>query len=165
VLYGEVRAYRFNGIQHKDKKRFFNDFFHYTKFTYIYSMKPGYFLLALSAVILPVIAFTKSKSTKRYALADESVNITGLQIPIIFALNLADGIYNKYGQELIITSALDGVHMEDSLHYEGLAVDLRTYYFTPSQAISVRNEIANLLGSDYDVILEPTHLHIEYQPK
>ena len=71
---------------------------------------------------------------------------------------------NLFGREAIITSALDGVHGEGSLHYSGNAMDFRTRDFTAYLKGLYRKETANALGPDFDVVLERTHLHIEYDP-
>lgn len=61
---------------------------------------------------------------------------------------------------LVITSAAegtvgDGVHSAGSLHYLGRAVDLRITDF----AQALRRRAAELLGSEYDVILEDVEEH------
>ena len=64
-------------------------------------------------------------------------------------------------EELIITSTYEGTHSEGSLQYANLAVDIRR---TKGRTVGY-NEIKRFLGDDYDVILEPDHIHIEYDPK
>jgi len=51
-------------------------------------------------------------------------------VAIPIALQVIEPILRKHGQELIITSMLDGKHMANSLHYKGLAVDLRIWDLT-----------------------------------
>lgn len=34
------------------------------------------------------------------------------------------------GKEIVVTSILDGVHSSKSLHYKGLAFDMRTHIYT-----------------------------------
>lgn len=65
--------------------------------------------------------------------------------------------------EITITSANDGKHMTNSLHYKNKAVDLRTRDMKNAKVVGW--EIKQYLGNDFDVILEKDHLHIEYQPK
>lgn len=65
--------------------------------------------------------------------------------------------------EITITSANDGKHMTNSLHYKNKAVDLRTRDMKNAKVVGW--EIKQYLGKDFDVILENDHLHIEYQPK
>lgn len=78
-------------------------------------------------------------------------------------------IYSEYGVPAVITSGLDGHHSSKSLHYVGLALDWRTRhlpggYLGPA-AHAVREQIAAVLGDDYDVVLEKDHIHVEYDPE
>ena len=86
----------------------------------------------------------------------------GLQLPMRKALKVADAVYKKYGQELTITSALDGTHSAGSYHYFGYAIDLRTFYYSDEIKIKVSQEIREQLGFKYTVILEKTHIHIQF---
>ena len=95
----------------------------------------------------------------------EGVHIPGLQIQMKPVLSFAGKIWQELGQELVITSALDGAHSAGSLHYYGFAVDLRTKYFTPQQKEQARQALSKALGKDYDVIAHPSHIHVEYDPK
>lgn len=74
-----------------------------------------------------------------------------------------DGLTITSGHE---GHADDGVHKPTSFHYKGQAVDLRVRdvkitevdkRFVPA--------VKFLLGSDYDVVWEGDHVHIEYDPK
>jgi hypothetical protein len=69
------------------------------------------------------------------------------------------------GREAVITSARDGLHMKNSLHYQGKAIDLRTYDMKPGGAEAVVRELRVTLGRDFDVVLESDHIHLEYDPK
>ena len=90
------------------------------------------------------------------------VNIWGLQPQMQRVLKEADKIWSEHGQELVITSARDGIHSAGSLHYYGFAVDLRTRYFSPNAKRQVANDLDDILGEDYDVIVHATHIHVEY---
>ena len=92
------------------------------------------------------------------------VRFEGIHSRVIEALPILDRIYTSFGRELVITSARDGQHMKGSLHYEGKALDLRTFYFTPLKRQEVHFEIRNALGPDFDVILEKDHIHLELDP-
>ena len=76
------------------------------------------------------------------------------------ALKAADKIWKKQSRELVITSGLEGSHSAGSLHYYGLAVDLRL----PPDLVRATRELAAELGSQFDVILEKHHIHVEYDP-
>jgi len=95
----------------------------------------------------------------------EGVHIPGLQIQMKPVLSFAEKIWQELGRELVITSALDGTHSAGSLHYYGYAVDLRTRYFDKPTVKKVQAELASELGSDYDVVIEGNHMHVEYDPK
>ena len=96
---------------------------------------------------------------------DDSVNIWGLQKEMQPVLKWADVLWKEYDEELVITSARDGIHSAGSLHYYGLAVDMRTRYFEPYEIEEIATELRNTLGPDYDIIVHKTHLHAEYDPK
>ena len=68
------------------------------------------------------------------------------------------------GGEAIVTSTYEGTHSSGSLHYQHKAVDFRR---SSSDAISqvAVNMLKTALGTDYDVVLEDTHIHVEYDPK
>ena len=95
----------------------------------------------------------------------EGVHIPGLQIQMKPVLSFAEKIWHELGQELVITSALDGTHSAGSLHYYGFAVDLRSRYFTPDQKKQAVLLLSKALGPNYDVISHTSHIHIEYDPK
>lgn len=96
---------------------------------------------------------------------NSNVNPALLSPQIVFALMVADSIYRKYGQELVVTSLNDSKHSFKSLHYDGHAADLRTHYFTGADRIRVSDELRDALHDDYDVVLEKDHIHLEYDPK
>lgn len=92
----------------------------------------------------------------------EGVSLIGLKIIMRKVLITADHIWQKYGQELVVTSGTDGEHSAGSLHYYGYALDFRTRYFTEEEVKKVSVELRKLLGSDYHVVEHSTHIHVEY---
>lgn len=71
--------------------------------------------------------------------------------------------------EAVITSANDGTHLESSLHYKNLALDLRSRDLTPDKKERLIKELKSELGSQYQVILEKPgepgeHAHVEFDP-
>jgi hypothetical protein len=81
------------------------------------------------------------------------------------AYHLAEGIYQDYGYECVVTSGRDGTHMAGSKHYGGDAIDLRTRHVKDNNTIAmIAQELQIVLGDDYDVVVEGTHIHVEYDP-
>ena len=95
-------------------------------------------------------------------LVKAGVDISRLRRPIRKVLNKLDEIYRKYGYELVITSTYEGNHSPGSLHYANLAIDIRA---PKKDREKLYKEIKEVLSDDYDVVLERTHIHIEYDPK
>ena len=94
----------------------------------------------------------------------EGVNFTDIHEAVSDPTLLAglDYIFRKFGVEgAVITSARDGKHNEDSFHYKGQAIDLRTKHVLEA----LTKQIKEYLGTDYDVVLESDHIHIEWDPK
>ena len=60
-----------------------------------------------------------------------SVKLNGIKPEIIIAMIIADGVYQAYDSELVITSVCDGKHGKGSLHYPGLAFDCRIRNLDP----------------------------------
>jgi hypothetical protein len=85
---------------------------------------------------------------------------------ILAQLQLLDIIHmGTVGREMIVTSAVDRSHSQKSLHYLGLAIDVRTADLSHQDADQLRENIAFRLGNSWDVVLESDHMHIEYDPK
>jgi len=66
-------------------------------------------------------------------------------------------LYKLNGFDLFVTSLRDGNHSEGSLHYDGLAFDIR-----PGLAV---DRIKQVLGNGWDVVPEGNHIHCEHDPK
>lgn len=80
-------------------------------------------------------------------------------------------LFAKIAQkDCVITSAADGKHLEGSLHYKGLAIDIRSKDLAPDLKKRVLLEMRNFFGPKYDILLENEgkdneHYHLEYDPK
>lgn len=94
-------------------------------------------------------------------LKDSTVSLIGVHWTLFHAAIVAEQLYKKYGTEVVITSANDGKHKDDSLHYYGMALDLRTFSLNGREAF-VASELQRLLGDSYDVVLEKDHIHVEF---
>lgn len=79
------------------------------------------------------------------------------------AYTIACRCYGQY--DCVITSASDGKHGPHSLHYEGKALDLRTRHLSGQGLQAVFEKLKESLGPQFDVVMEATHFHIEWQPK
>jgi len=93
------------------------------------------------------------------------VKIEGAKPELILGLMVADRVYSIHGQELVITSCIEGVHKKGSLHYKGYAADLRTRYFTEATLQSVVFDLRTYLTDEFDIVLEFNHIHLEFDPK
>lgn len=98
----------------------------------------------------------------------EGANLAGIRMPMRRVLIAADKIWSKLGQELVVTSGLDGTHSAGSLHYYGYALDFRTRYFNEDQkkeaAVRLTEELTQSQVLDpYRVIIHKTHIHVEWR--
>lgn len=93
------------------------------------------------------------------------VIVEGLKKEALLAALVACKVYTEANQAFTITSLLDGRHSDKSLHYKGMAVDIRTRDLVSVTAHQIAKRIREELGSNYDVVVEKTHIHIEYDPK
>lgn len=92
------------------------------------------------------------------------VKFDGVKAPILKAMGVVEEIMADYG-DVTVTSLLDGKHSEKSLHYVGLAMDLRTRHMTAEDVEGCARRLRLALGKDYDVVVEPSHLHLEHDPR
>lgn len=79
------------------------------------------------------------------------------------ALIAAEELWKKHGQELVVTSGMDGTHSAYSWHYYGYAVDFRSSYFMPPEAEQVAKQLQAALGTKYWVKFEKDHIHCQWQ--
>lgn len=93
------------------------------------------------------------------------VKIEGARPELIIGLMVADTVYARYNTELVVTSIMEGRHMTNSKHYDGLAADLRIKNVLAVRHMELLGALKNSLGWDFDVVLESDHIHIEYDPK
>lgn len=95
----------------------------------------------------------------------KGVKAAGLKPEILLAIQEAREILREFNVDLVITALLDGEHMVGSLHYKGLAFDMRTKHLLKPDRAVVAARLRVALGPEYDVVLHKTHIHVEYDPK
>ena len=94
------------------------------------------------------------------------VQLLGLSPQILLAIIVARQVYaDRNIDTTTITSVTDSQHSPTSLHHVGHAVDLRTRNIPMPLRPAVAADLKRCLGAEYDVVLEDTHIHIEWQPK
>ena len=105
-------------------------------------------------------------------IKDNSVKLDNLHIKMRKVLSTVEDIWDKYGEEAVITAGTEAVdadgkfiHSLGSLHPFGRALDFRTRYFVREMQREVANDLRYSLGNDYDVVLHKSHIHIEFDPK
>lgn len=98
-------------------------------------------------------------------LKDKTVNIYGLHPMMQIANAEANLLWMYWGRELVVTSAIDGKHGDNSLHPKGRGCDYRTRYFLAEDVPEIARTLRNILGADYDVIVESDHMHVEFDPQ
>lgn len=98
---------------------------------------------------------------------DKGAKVNGLRPEALLGVMIVHTLFMEHGVDCVITEGTGGKHGEASLHYLGLAFDVRTWAFKGKKSMlnKVVKELKTRLGDQYDVVLHKTHLHIEYQPK
>lgn len=99
----------------------------------------------------------------------DGVKFSGVKKPLLEAIAKIYDIMEATG-EYTITSVSDGTHKPNSLHYKGLAMDLRSKHIPeggPNGVEMVAERLRLHLGPDFDVVYEGAgtpnaHLHVEW---
>ena len=100
---------------------------------------------------------------------NSTVNILGLE-PVMFSalktIELCCKIANGDSYEITITSARDGSHMKNSLHYVGFAIDIRSRDMSNvTDSAKWIDKFLNINGQCFDIVIENDHIHIEFDKK
>ena len=88
-----------------------------------------------------------------------------MDIMDVYVLAISFLHFKHFKSKLVITSTTEGVHKKNSLHYKGLAVDVRIKDKTPKQINAFMNLLKFHFDKTLDIVLEKDHIHIEYDPK
>lgn len=95
----------------------------------------------------------------------QGAQIRGMRPEMAIALVVIESAFAKQGEHLVITSGTDGTHMPGSCHYKGLAVDIRLPSNPENASVLVQRLKLWLPQSEFDVVLEKDHIHVEFDPK
>lgn len=96
------------------------------------------------------------------------VSLIGITPQTVLGMVCTSSIAQSMGVDCVMTSGTEGRHSNTSLHYAGNAFDCRIRHLSPSQRVEFAKRVSEALGlpySEFDVVLEDTHLHVEWQPK
>ena len=87
-----------------------------------------------------------------------------LKPEILRAMAIIDQVHKRVVlRQAEFTSTLDGVHSRKSLHYMGMAVDMRIWYLVDvGMFVDI---LKSELGPDYIVLEKPDHIHISFRPR
>lgn len=104
----------------------------------------------------------------KFRLKDNTVQVNNLNKEIRNILTTIDNVCKYYEGERYIFTITSGHepwsrHMKGSKHYTGDAIDIRKIDMKNPNIIWRR--LKEILGTNYDVINEKTHIHIEYDKK
>lgn len=94
----------------------------------------------------------------------QGVKLKNVSPQTVFAIVVADQCFDG---KLVVTSVNDSQHMPGSKHFIGNAFDCRTTSAGIDQTAAklIADKIRDRLGSEFDVVLEKDHIHVEYDPK
>jgi hypothetical protein len=94
----------------------------------------------------------------------EGVDLSTARPETLEAIQICAIICADYRQRLIVTSITDGNHSAKSLHRFGLAFDFRTRDWSADTKDYLIKTMQTSLGHSYDVVDEPDHGHVEFDP-
>ena len=91
-----------------------------------------------------------------------NVSLAGLHLLMRPALRVAEQVWIEAGRPegVTITCVREGEHSAASWHYYGLALDLRTHYFSAPVKDSVAAKLRARL-KNFDIVVHQTHIHVE----
>lgn len=95
------------------------------------------------------------------------VKLSDLRPQMVLALLILDPVFAQFGEDVVLTSANDGDHGA-IVHYVGLAVDLRTRGIPKATLPKMQSAALKALGgvaSEYDLLIESNHFHLEWDPR
>lgn len=106
----------------------------------------------------------------KHKIKQNNVDIAGLRPEMVIAWTIACFVFESFSVACRLTCGTDSVHGNGSKHYIGLAIDIGIkdeagVIFPAELCNNLWKQIKENLGSQFDVILESDHIHIEFDPK
>lgn len=92
-------------------------------------------------------------------------SIKGLRPEMVLACSIIDSLFIEAAIEFVITEGTGGKHGPGSLHYVGLAIDVRSRDIPGQVLPTLLADMKENLGAEFDVVMETDHIHVEFQPK
>lgn len=90
--------------------------------------------------------------------------VKGMQPEILLAIIITNELLSKmFKRDLTLTSVTDS-HKPPSLHPKGQAFDMRTWGMSGIEKVKFGKELSFLLGDEYDIVVEGSHIHVEFDP-
>lgn len=90
----------------------------------------------------------------------------GMNGVMILACVVANDVLKELGivHGATITEGTGDKHGRGSRHFVGFAIDVRHRELSAERQQLAVQMLRERLGEDFDVVLEPTHIHIEFDP-
>lgn len=98
------------------------------------------------------------------------VRLHGMKPQMAIAYFEAKALWAKYGYPFCVTAGIDGEHSEKSRHWDGAALDFRTWKDETGEQLPMADkqmlaaELQTTLGEEFYVHIEATHIHVQYTP-
>lgn len=92
------------------------------------------------------------------------VKINGIKPELVFANQVVSSVFHHFGYSCQCTSGLEGKHSKKSKHYTGYGADYGIKHVKPDDVEKVYNMICEQLTDEFDIVLETTHIHVEFDP-
>lgn len=89
------------------------------------------------------------------------VRFVGIKPEMVFAALICASVFDDAKQKFTVTSVCEGTHMPNSLHYCGAAFDIRIFDLRGVSSYEMARRLQDALGSDFQVVVESDHLHVE----
>jgi len=94
----------------------------------------------------------------------KDVSLVGMQSEAIHGIDICLSVFHQAGLKMTLTSCRDGNHSRYSHHFKGLAWDIRVWDIK-GRIQWMCGQLQDALGSEYQVINEEDHIHVEYDPE